>query len=123
MIFRYLTVTFIGDALLPTHWSVSAWGVNAPWNPSDTSFASSDFVLNRVWALAAHTLEKGILDTCDNPQLFLCHQRTRMRNNHAFARLHSVRGRAWRAQRERLQYSCGHKLFGLFGHFPSRIHL
>jgi len=63
MIFRYLTVTFLGDSPLPTHWSVSAWGVNAPWDPTDTSFVSSDYVLNRVWALAAHTLEKGVLDT------------------------------------------------------------
>ena len=68
MIFRYLTVEFLtrdGDleAPPPTDWAVSGWGVNAPYDPSETFFDSSDPVLNRVWGLAEQMLHKGVLDT------------------------------------------------------------
>ena len=73
MIFRYLTVEFLlplvtGDGTLeegspPTDWNVSAWGVNAPFDPSETYFNSSDPVLNRVWGIAANMLHRGVLDT------------------------------------------------------------
>ena len=85
MIFRYVSIEFIGSststassntnntttttlpslavASLPTRWSLDGWGVNAPWDPSDTSFHSSDNVLNAVWNLSANMLQKGVLDT------------------------------------------------------------
>ena len=63
MIFRYLTVEWLGDDPPPTDWSVSAWAVNAPYEPTETHFSSSDPVLNRVWDLAANMLHRGVLDT------------------------------------------------------------
>ena len=63
MIFRYLTVEWLGDDAPPTDWTVTAWGVNAPFDPEETSFSSSDPVLNRVWDLAANMLLRGVLDT------------------------------------------------------------
>lgn len=63
MIFRYLTVEWMGDAAPPIEWSVDAWAVNAPFEPEETFFSSSDHVLNRVWDLAANTLHRGVLDT------------------------------------------------------------
>jgi hypothetical protein len=63
MIFRYLTVEWLGDAPPPAAWSVSAWGVNAPFDETETHFASSDPVLDRVWGLAANMEHRGVLDT------------------------------------------------------------
>ena len=62
MIFRYLSVEFVGEPP-PTNWTVSAWGVNAPFDPTESFFNSSDTVLNRVWGLSSQMLEKGVLDT------------------------------------------------------------
>ena len=36
MEFRYLSVVFDGEP--PANWNVSAWGVEAPWDPDDTYF-------------------------------------------------------------------------------------
>ena len=63
MVFRYLTVEWLGDAAPPADWAVSAWAVNAPFEPEETFFSSSDHVLNRVWGLAANMLHRGVLDT------------------------------------------------------------
>ena len=55
MIFRYITVEFPpghdDDEVPPppTDWAVSGWGVNAPIDPSETYFNSSEPILNRVW--------------------------------------------------------------------------
>ena len=62
MIFRYLSVEFVGEPP-PNNWTVSAWGVNAPFDPTESFFNSSDTVLNRVWGLSSQMLEKGVLDT------------------------------------------------------------
>ena len=61
MEFRYIQVTFVGEA--PADWNVTAWAVQAPWEPSDTHFESSDPMLNRVWDLAAYTLQAAVTDT------------------------------------------------------------
>lgn len=61
MEFRYVMITFDGPA--PTNWSLSAWSVAAPWDSSDTGFASSNPLLNRVWELCRHTLQAGVTDT------------------------------------------------------------
>ena len=75
MVFRYLTVDFaalkIGCgsppcgsvAPPPADWSVSGWGVNAPWDPADTHFSSDSTVLDRVWKISENTLQRGVLDT------------------------------------------------------------
>lgn len=36
MEFRYLSVVFDGEP--PAQWNISAWGVEAPWDPDDTFF-------------------------------------------------------------------------------------
>jgi hypothetical protein len=66
MIFRYLSIDFLGvdeTSRPPNNWSVSAWGVNAPFDGDQTFFDSSNTTLNRVWRLGAQMLEKGVLDT------------------------------------------------------------
>ena len=63
MVFRYLTLEWLSDDAPPANWNVTAWAVNAPFDPTETFFSSSDPVLNRVWDLAANMLHRGVLDT------------------------------------------------------------
>ena len=61
MEFRYLSVVFSDAA--PADWSIEAWRVQAPWEPTDTYFESSNEMLNRVWELASYTLQAAVTDT------------------------------------------------------------
>ena len=61
MEFRYLSVVFSDAA--PADWSIEAWRVQAPWEPTDTFFESSNQMLNRVWELASYTLQAAVTDT------------------------------------------------------------
>ena len=62
MIFRYLAMEVL-SGVLPSNFSVSAWRVNYEYEASDSSFASSDAMLNQVHELARWTLEAGVVDT------------------------------------------------------------
>ena len=46
MEFRYLNVVFDGPP--PADWSVSAWGVQAPWDPTDTHFGAGT---SKTWTV------------------------------------------------------------------------
>ena len=61
MEFRYLSVIFSGEP--PANWTVSAWGVQAPWDAEDTYFKSSNTMLNKVWELSSYTLQAAVTDT------------------------------------------------------------
>ena len=37
--------------------------MQAPWEPTDTFFESSNEMLNRVWELASYTLQAAVTDT------------------------------------------------------------
>ena len=63
MEFRYLQVEFSGATVAADAWSVEAWGVQAPWEPSDTHFTSTNTMLNKVWELSAYTLQAAVTDT------------------------------------------------------------
>ena len=59
-----VSIDMLGDeGSIPAKWSVSAWGVNAPWDPSETYFHSSSNILNAVWGLSLNMLHRGVLDT------------------------------------------------------------
>jgi hypothetical protein len=62
MIFRYLAIEVL-SGVLPSNFSISAWRVNYEYEESDSSFASSDAMLNQVHELARWTLEAGVVDT------------------------------------------------------------
>ena len=62
MEFRYLSVVF-EDGPPPAKWSVSAWGVQAPWDEEDSYFHSSNEMLNKVWQLSSYTLQAAVTDT------------------------------------------------------------
>ena len=51
------------DGPPPAEWSISAWGVQAPWDPADTHFESTHPMLNQVWELASYTLQAAVTDT------------------------------------------------------------
>ncbi len=65
MLFRYATVTFIGQPNVTVDdFSISAWTVRAPFDSDDSYFSSSNATLNHVWLLCHTMLSDGVLDTC-----------------------------------------------------------
>ena len=59
---RYLAIEVLSGEM-PQNFSVSAWRVNYEYVEEDSSFVSSDSMLNKVHELARWTLEAGVVDT------------------------------------------------------------
>ena len=59
---RWVSLAFNGTAA-PSNFSVSAWQVQYPYDPSDSHFSSSSSILNAVFELCRYTLEAASLDT------------------------------------------------------------
>ena len=66
LLFRYVAVSLTAGEL-PDKLTFSAWGVKYEYDPSDSSFVSSDAMLNSVHELARWTLDGGVLDTYAYP--------------------------------------------------------
>ena len=59
---RFASFVF-GGTSAPSNFSVSAWKVQYPYDPSDSHFSSSSPMLNAVFELCRYTLEAASLDT------------------------------------------------------------
>jgi hypothetical protein len=63
MEFRYVNLEVVGGGVPLNALVLSAWAVQAPWDPTASSFSSSNATLDAVFELARYTLQAGILDT------------------------------------------------------------
>lgn len=59
---RYLAIEVLSGEI-PDNFTVAAWRVNYEYIATDSSFVSSNEVLNKVHELARWTLEAGVVDT------------------------------------------------------------